>query len=82
MKLLQYLKDRKLSDEEFAEMVGGSATARAVRKWKYGETSPRIPELVRVEEVTGGAVTARDFLDDAERTDAERSGSPFTSEVA
>ena len=60
MKLLEYMKSNKLDDAAFAEKV--QATARAVSKWKYGETNPRIPELVRIEQVTEGAVRPVDFL--------------------
>lgn len=64
MKLLDYMKQHGISDEALAERIG-SVTSRAVKKWKYRETSPRIAELVRLEEVTGGLVCARDFLPDA-----------------
>jgi transcriptional regulator with XRE-family HTH domain len=66
MKLIQYLKENDLTDEEFATRVGGAATSGSVRKWKYGERAPRLPELVRIEEVTNGAVAARDFLPEQE----------------
>lgn len=62
MKLLDYLKANSISDEDFARRVGVSISVGAVRKWKYGERVPRLPELVRIEELTDGAVTARDFL--------------------
>lgn len=61
MKLLEYLKVHDISDEQFAAQIGGCSVS-AVRKWKYGDRVPRLPELVRIEELTGGAVTARDFL--------------------
>lgn len=70
MKLLAYMKAHDLNDEKFAEQCGGRVTALAVRKWKYGETNPRIPELVRIAEVTEGDVTAVDFLP----RDEDRSG--------
>lgn len=62
MRLLDYMKSKGFDDLAFAERCGGRATALAVRKWKYGETHPRIPELVRIEEVTGGDVKPIDFL--------------------
>lgn len=62
MRLLDYLKTHDLDDAAFAEMLGYGATARAVRKWKYDETSPRIRALVRIQELTNGAVTPNDFL--------------------
>ena len=62
MKLLDYMKQHGLTDVSFAAIVGGDATPLAVRKWKYRETNPRIPELARIEEVTRGDVRVRDFL--------------------
>lgn len=62
MKLLNFLKLNDVSDEAFAASFDGEISASAVRKWKYGERNPRLPELVRIEEITKGAVTARDFL--------------------
>ncbi|WP_018407903.1 hypothetical protein [Methylocystis rosea] len=64
MKLLDYLKLNEIADEAFAAEFDGEISASAVRKWKYGERNPRLPELVRIEEITNGAVTARDFLPD------------------
>ena len=61
MRLITYMKERGLDDEGFASLIG-STSARAVKKWKYGETVPRLPELVRIEAVTGGAVKPSDFL--------------------
>lgn len=60
MKLLAYMKERGLDDAEMAERLG--ATPRAVRKWKYGETTPRLPEILKIEEVTEGEVRPADFL--------------------
>lgn len=65
MKLIEYLKTNCIGDEVFASMLGNGVTGRAVRKWRYGETNPRIPELVRIQEITNGAVTPNDFLPDA-----------------
>jgi hypothetical protein len=62
MKLLDYMKSKQIDDEAFAALVGPTVTPRAVRKWKYGETCPRIPELVRIVKVTEGHVTSEDFL--------------------
>lgn len=64
MKLLDYLKTRQISDEDFAALLGRKISARAVRKWKYGERTPRLPELIRIEELTSGAVAPGDFLSD------------------
>lgn len=62
MKLLDYMKRQGLDDAAFAASLGADVTARAVKKWKYGETTPRLPEIVRISDVTNGAVTPNDFL--------------------
>lgn len=62
MKLLNYLKEKNLSDTDFAALLGGGVSESAVRKWKYGERTPRLPELVRISEATSGAVMPNDFL--------------------
>ena len=77
MKLLDYMKANNLDDATLAERIGPEVTARAVRKWKYGETAPRIPELVRIEEITGGVVAAADFL-----AESKPSNSPSPDAVA
>ena len=61
MKLLDYMKLHHASDSDIALAVGTVSPA-AVKKWKYGETSPRLPELVKLVELTNGAVTPNDFM--------------------
>lgn len=60
MKLRDWMKENGVPDEAVADHVGKSK--RMVRKWKYGEATPRAPELVKIEELTDSAVTARDFV--------------------
>lgn len=54
----------------------GDVSAFAVRKWKYGERTPRGKTLARIGEITGGVVTANDF------TPASPSDSPTERETA
>ena len=61
VKLLNYMKEHALTDETLAERMGNGATVRAVRKWKYGETTPRLRELLRLSEITNGAVQHHNF---------------------
>jgi hypothetical protein len=68
MKLASYMKQHDLDDEAMAALIG-SGGASQVKKWKYGERLPRLPDLIRIEEVTGGAVTARDFLPEPSATE-------------
>lgn len=64
MKLIDFMRENAITNEAFAEMVGGETTVRAVKKWKYGETRPRLEDVARIEEVTGGAVKLADFISD------------------
>lgn len=60
MTLSEYMRNAGIDDDALAAKLGCSAGA--VRKWKYGERTPRPDQMVRIREVTGGAVTADDFL--------------------
>lgn len=62
MKLIDYMRSKSLKAEDFAEMVGSGTTARAVRKWMYGETRPRLEDVARIEVITDGAVKLADFI--------------------
>lgn len=64
MKLIDWMFDRNLDDEDFAQMVG-DCTSHAVKKWKYGERQPPIDRALRIEQVTKGAVTVRDLIREA-----------------
>lgn len=64
MRLIEYMKERDITDERMAELVG-DCTVFAIRKWKYGERMPRRKQLARLREVTEGAVTANDFAGEA-----------------
>jgi predicted transcriptional regulator len=60
MNLADFMRDRGISDQEMAALVGCSEFA--VRKWKYGERVPRGQAMSRLREATDGTVTANDFL--------------------
>ena len=64
MKLIDFMRENAITNEALAEMIGGDTTVRAVKKWKYGETRPRLEDVARIEEVTGGAVKLADFIAD------------------
>lgn len=75
MKLLDYMRRENIDDEALAAQVG-SVTAYAVKKWKYGERVPDALTIVRLEEITGGEVTLRDWADQQRaRPTAERAAS-------
>ena len=63
MKLLDYMKRERIDDEAMASLVG-ETTWRAVKKWKYGETTPPLEKLLRIQAVTGGEVAPSDFSHD------------------
>ena len=62
MKLIDYMREKGIKAEGFAEMVGGKTTPRAVRKWMYGETRPRLEDVARIEQITENSVLLADFL--------------------
>ena len=61
MKLEAYLNKTRKSIEEFAQETGISA--QAIYKYLRGERLPRKEFLNRLAVITGGEVTANDFLD-------------------
>ena len=66
MKLLDYLKEKGLTDAQFAAVLGAGHSVSAVRKWKYGERTPKLRELIRISHITRGEVLPSDFLDAAD----------------
>jgi DNA-binding transcriptional regulator YdaS (Cro superfamily) len=60
MTLSEFMKANALDDAAMAEKVG--ASAGAVKKWKYGERTPRPQQIARITVATKGAVTALDFV--------------------
>jgi hypothetical protein len=71
MKLLEYMREEKLDDAVFAERINEGlpsamhCTAYAVKKWKYGERRPDADRMIRIEEISGGKVSLRDWASDA-----------------
>ncbi|MDE3015719.1 MAG: pyruvate dehydrogenase (acetyl-transferring) E1 component subunit alpha [Pseudomonadota bacterium] len=61
MKLEAYLAETRQSIESFAQEAGISA--QAIYKYLRGERIPRKEFLTRLAKITGGEVTANDFLD-------------------
>ncbi|TDR90327.1 XRE family transcriptional regulator [Enterovirga rhinocerotis] len=62
MRIGDYLKSEGLDEEGFAARSGGAFSSEAVRKWRFGQRTPRLKHLVQIAELTNGAVTANDFL--------------------
>ena len=60
MTLAEYLRERAMTREQFAEKVGAHPVT--VSKWISGTMFPRREKLARIAALTGGAVTASDFM--------------------
>lgn len=60
MKLIDYMRAEKISDDVMAERIG-HCTIHAVKKWKYGERTPDVDRIARIEEITGGSVGLHDW---------------------
>ncbi len=60
MRLSEYMREMKLTDDEFASAVG--ATAFAVGKWRRGERTPRDAFMRKIVAATKNCVTPNDFL--------------------
>lgn len=65
MRLLDFMKERGLDDAGMAGLIG-ECTPLQVRKWKYRERTPRLPELIRIQNVTNSLVNPADFLNEVE----------------
>ena len=61
MTLSEYMLTSDIDDDAMAALIGG-CTAHAVKKWRYRERMPRPEAMRRIFEVTGGRVTANDFM--------------------
>lgn len=60
MKLSDFLSEHKLSHAEFGRKIERSAAA--VSRYVSGSRIPRPDDMVKIIDVTGGAVTPNDFL--------------------
>jgi transcriptional regulator with XRE-family HTH domain len=58
--LRSYRRRAELSQSALGEALGVSKSL--ISRWESGTRSPRLPEIVAIERLTGGAVTANDFL--------------------
>jgi hypothetical protein len=70
MHLLDYMRDHGLDDEAFAALYNKHLPAEqhcsafAVKKWKYRERRPDADGIIRIENITKGAVALRDWASD------------------
>jgi DNA-binding transcriptional regulator YdaS (Cro superfamily) len=62
MQLDTFIREKSLTDESFALLLGEDVSEWAVRKWRYGQRIPRPTMQQRIAVATGGQVTPNDFL--------------------
>jgi len=60
MKLADFKKQRNLTDEALAALIG-ECTVSALRKWLAGDRIPRKDQMERIAAVTDGQVLPNDF---------------------
>ncbi|MFK5600220.1 XRE family transcriptional regulator [Methylobacterium sp. HMF5984] len=82
MQLDPYLREKKLTDESFAALLGPDVSTWAVRKWRYGQRVPRLAMQQRISAATEGAVTANDFVAAAIAADRRREDAAHTGAAA
>ena len=61
MRLGDFMKTRSLDDAAMAALIG-EVSEGAVKKWRYGERTPRPHQMARITAATDGQVTANDFM--------------------
>lgn len=68
MRLIEYMEREGLDDRTFAARFNANMPKRmrcgvhAVKKWKYGERRPDPDGILRIEVITSGEVTLRDWV--------------------
>lgn len=58
--IARYLADQKMTDAEFANLVGRNRTT--VLRWRQGKIYPSFAMAAVIQRVTGGAVKVSDFI--------------------
>lgn len=65
MRLDEWLKAKNISTTEFARLAGLGDRA-IVHRYRYGRQVPRLKSMRKIQQATGGEVTANDFVDQQE----------------
>lgn len=60
MRLLDWMRRENMDDEALASRIG-DVTVHAVKKWKYGERTPDLKNILKIEKITRGDVAIRDW---------------------
>lgn len=61
-KLAKYLRGKKLTQEQFAEIAGVPGPQMSL--WLSGKRKPGLESAVKIEDATGGFVNHRDWIDE------------------
>jgi hypothetical protein len=69
MKLAQFMSEHGYTDASMAEKIG-NCSEFAVRKWKYGERTPRPRIIDRIQHISEGKVGLKDWLPAPSEEDA------------
>ena len=59
MKLADWMAAGALTPEQLAKELG--VTGEAVRRYRAGARMPRVEQIAKIHELSGGLVTAQDF---------------------
>lgn len=62
MNLKEYLEEKRLTYREFAEKLG--IRTQSLQTIVYGKRKPSLDLAVKIQELTEGAITPKDLLDD------------------
>ena len=60
MTLLEFIRSSDFTFASFADAIG--ETENIVKKWAYRQRQPSLPRAVKVQDATGGLVTAREQM--------------------
>ena len=62
MKLKKYLEENGIVHGFFAKKIGVSAPQLSV--WKSGQSRPKLEHMLKIEEITKGKVSVRDWIEE------------------
>ncbi|MCJ2129194.1 helix-turn-helix domain-containing protein [Methylobacterium sp. E-045] len=65
------MREEQIDDDAFAALIG-DCTGHAVKKWKYGEREPDAGTMMKIEDLTEGKVTVRDWAEQAAERNRRR----------
>lgn len=69
MQLADFLIEKNMTQQAFADAIG--VRQSSVSKWLQGLSRPSWPVMKRIQETTGGVVSANDFIELPDYIDEE-----------